>query len=127
MGFVEENHIPRVGVGQDVPSARPAVGSACVTFQGVDGRDHPRVSVPGLGACVKEVKVENIKRGPEISLHHLLPLECQARWRDNQHAIGLLALGQSEVDHPCLDRLAQAHVIGDQVCFDPPGEELVGE
>ena len=58
--------------------------------------------------------VHHRKAHAEAALHFPLPLQHHRRRRHHHHPLHLLAQQQLPHDQPGLDRLAQAHVIGDE-------------
>ncbi len=78
---------------------------------GGPGVDAPAALAPHLGDVGA---VHHRKAQPEAALHLPLPLQHHRGRCDHHHSVDLLAQQQLAQDEPGLDRLAQAHVIGDE-------------
>ena len=87
----------------------------------VDGGDQPRevpprvdVQAPGAAQLAHQLAVHDPELQAELVAHLLAPLDLDRRGADDQHGARPVAQQQLVGHQPGLDRLAQAHVVGDQ-------------
>ena len=125
MRLVEHDHVPR-------PRPQEA-GRVLLALGEVEGDDDVLAPAHLVGVLGREVAAVDFERSPELDAHRGLPLLGQRRGADDEHAPAAVALRQGVEDQADLDRLAQAHVVGDQPAglvrgHDPAGDvELVGQ
>ena len=117
MRFVEDQHpLPTFG-RQPVAQRR---GIFLVTNQ-VMRHDEPRVCRPRVNAeaallahAADVLAVEHREREPEALFQFVLPLQHHRWRRGHDYAPDALAHEEFADDEPRLNRLAQAHVVGDE-------------
>ena len=92
-----------------------------VAFEKVDGGDQAREVAPGVGVQpagaaqrLHQLAVHEAKFEAELVRHLVAPVNLQRGGADNQHTAGAVADDQLLHDQPGFDRLAKAHVVGDQ-------------
>ncbi len=123
VGLVDDQQVELAGVdrlvgpGQDLPE-QP---QRSLPLEEVDARDEPGEVVPRVDVDAPlppqvshQFAVHDAEVEAELVPHLLLPLDLERRRADDQDLPGPVADDEFQGDHPRLDGLAQAHVVGDQ-------------
>ena len=116
VGFIEDQQSP-LAIPQPIAQG---TGIVLVAHQRLAedeaGVGRPRVDAPApLPPHPRHVlAVHHLKRQAEAAFHFALPLQHHRRRGQHHHALSLLAQQQLARDQPGFDRLAEAHVIGDE-------------
>ena len=117
VGLIQDQQSLFAGVSQ------PVAQGACVgliahqsltedeTGVGGPGIDAPAPLPPHVGDVGT---VHHRKAEAKAALHLPFPLQHHRRWRHHHHALHLLPQQQLAHDQACLDRFAQAHVVGNE-------------
>ena len=92
-----------------------------LTLEEIDAGDQAREMIPGVDVqatraaqLTHQLGIDDAKVQPELVAHLVAPLDLDRRWADHEHRAHAMAQRQL-LDHQAgFDRLAEAHVIGDQ-------------
>ena len=123
VGFVADQQVvpTRVDRFARCGQSLPKEAERALPLEKVDARDQPREVRPGVDVDASssaqvshQLRIDDAEVEAELVPHLVPPLDLQSGRADDQDLPGPMTDHQLQGHHPGLDRLAEAHVVGDQ-------------
>ena len=119
--LVHDQDIKAPGIGRLVGHHLPETAHRSFALEEIHRGDQPGEVRPGVGVdaaaapeLAHQLAVHDAELQPELVAHLVAPVRLQAGRADHQHGARPVAHDQLLNHQPGLNRLAQAHVVGDQ-------------